>query len=104
MEDVDVVKNLMQSNAEQKEVISQLIAERDAAFAMSRCECATEDTCHNLVVLHKRIAELEKFLMDTRDKVSNLIIRDATGYYSQAYGAHTFINTVNAILSKPVVK
>jgi hypothetical protein len=39
--------------------IEQLEKERDAAFALSKCECGTDEACANLVKLHDRIAQLE---------------------------------------------
>lgn len=36
-------------------------AERDAAFAMSRCECAGDECCANLVRKDEHIRELEAF-------------------------------------------
>lgn len=39
--------------------IEELERERDAAFAMSRCECEANECCASLVKLHNRIEELE---------------------------------------------
>ena len=41
--------------------IDRLKAERDAAFAMSRCECGPDECCANLVRLHKEIANLREY-------------------------------------------
>jgi DNA repair exonuclease SbcCD ATPase subunit len=38
--------------------IAELETERDAAFALSRCECGAEEACRNLVEKDKRIEEL----------------------------------------------
>lgn len=40
------------------EAIESLIAERDAAFAMSKCECESNEACANLAAL---IAENEEY-------------------------------------------
>ncbi len=38
--------------------IARLTAERDAAFAMSRCECATDEACAELAKLRAEVAGL----------------------------------------------
>lgn len=38
------------------------LAERDAAFKMSRCECGPDECCANLVRLHKEIERLQNAL------------------------------------------
>lgn len=52
--------NVEMANAETR--IAALEAERDAAFQMSRCECASDEACRNLVAKDARIAELEATL------------------------------------------
>jgi hypothetical protein len=37
--------------------LTEAIAQRDAAFAMTRCECGPDECCQNLVRLHKQLAE-----------------------------------------------
>lgn len=39
--------------------IAELEAERNAAFAMSKCECGADEACANLARMQARIAELE---------------------------------------------
>ena len=39
----------------------QLLAERDAAFAMSRCECNSDEACANLAKLHADVERLREF-------------------------------------------
>ena len=38
----------------------QLERERNAAFAMSKCECGTDEACANLAKLHAELAEARK--------------------------------------------
>ncbi len=42
--------------------VERLTAERDAAFAMSRCECATDEACANLAQLRAEVAGLREAL------------------------------------------
>ena len=41
-------------------IIGALKAERDAAFAMSRCECESNEACKNLVALHDEVERLKQ--------------------------------------------
>ena len=58
-------------NKEAATAIQQLVAERDAAFAMSKCECETNEACANLVNLHAEVTYLEKCVSShEKDKCS----------------------------------
>lgn len=46
------------------EAIKALVAERDAAFAMSRCECESNEACKNLVALHDEVERLKSALRE----------------------------------------
>jgi hypothetical protein len=42
-----------------REEVARLTKERDAAFAMSRCECSADEACANLVKLQAELAALK---------------------------------------------
>lgn len=46
------------------DAITQLRAERDAAFKMSKCECGPDECCANLAKLHNDLAAARKLLAD----------------------------------------
>lgn len=46
--------------------VERLTAERDAAFAMSKCECGTDEACANLGRLHAEVEALRKVLTEVR--------------------------------------
>lgn len=54
----------------------RLLAERDAAFKMSRCECGPDECCANLVRLHKEIARLQGLLRTCVDKMIDYEVDD----------------------------
>ena len=47
--------------------LAEALEERDAAFAMSRCECGTDEACANLARLHAELAEARKALANACD-------------------------------------
>lgn len=46
--------------------LQEAIKERDAAFAMFKCECGTDEACRNLAALHSNLASV-KARLDTSD-------------------------------------
>lgn len=52
--------------------VEKLTAERDAAFAMSKCECESNEACANLVNLHEREENLINALMESTKLSDNL--------------------------------
>lgn len=52
----------------------RLTAERDAAFAASRCQCATDEACRELAKLHAEVAKLR----DTCGTGAGCLHKDAT--------------------------
>lgn len=51
--------------------LAEALEERDAAFAMSRCECGTDEACANLARLHAELAEARKALINACDAARN---------------------------------
>lgn len=50
---------LARQNAKLMERVAEVEKQRDAAFALSECECGPEEACANLVAAQTRVAELE---------------------------------------------
>lgn len=46
--------------------LAEALKERDAAFAMFKCECGTDEACRNLAALHSNLASV-KARLDTSD-------------------------------------
>lgn len=59
----DEIRDLKAENA-------TLRAERDAAFAMSKCECGADEACANLARLRADMAEIRKATIEEAAKVA----------------------------------
>lgn len=60
-------------DATQSARIAELESERDAAFAMSNCECGADEACRNLVAAEARATAAEERLKEATDAIRNLM-------------------------------
>ena len=52
--------------------IEELERERDAAFSMSKCECASDEACQNLVKLHNERDQLREQISSLKDELRQI--------------------------------
>lgn len=64
--------NLLDAQSKSLQTIGKLTAERDAAFAMSKCECESNEACKNLVALHDEVERLKSALCEAKEALLRL--------------------------------